>query len=377
MDLNTFLMRKQASPAGGPYNISNVRESNGWVYDPVTKSAIPVQEYYRYGQSYGDENSVSLQGEDEFNQFASKYDGNTFDFQAYNAGGRDLGRYDANQMHAQRAAQIRQENEADAARRDAEAANYENSAQWQEYKALMARRSKTNPQPGAGASQNNVYGDGVPAPTGTPDATTAPAAPPAAPPADKGAPATPPATTTTGVTDASAPGTPATSGKNPKKQKSIAGVGPAVGSATVPKDTGGHISRDQALMLLHQGYAPTSIGGWTQAYDSTLPGEHLARMKQDSNYNPFGHYTKQQADRIISNSTTPETMNFNGTKYNLKDPLEARKYQAARAAYKAKLDPNSAEYKRLFPSNKRYTVNQLKQQDAAAARLGYIPMRYF
>lgn len=367
MDLNTFLMRKQASSAGGPYNISNVKESNGWVYDPVTKSAIPVQEYYNGAQSYGDENSVSLQGEDEFNQFASKYDGNTFDFQAYNSSGRDLGRYDANQMHVQRGAKIQQENNADAARRAAEAEAYKNSAQWKEYQEVMKRNNAANTQtqqPAAGTPQD-VYGNEIKVNPGASSATTT---------GDNDI-------TTTGTTAATTTGDNTTLTTTTSTPTTTTGVGDKVGKTTrqrkAPVDRGGHISRDQALMLLHQGYSPTSIGGWTQAYDSTLPREHLDRMKQDPNYNPFSHYNKRQADRIINNSTTPEIMNFDNTKYNLKDPLDARKYQAARAAYKAKLDPNSAEYKRLFPSDKRYTVKQLKQQDAAAARFGHIPMRYF
>lgn len=365
MDLNTFLMRKQAG-AWDYHSVVPVKQNNGWVYDSVTKSAIPAQYYFNNTGSYDDDHSVSLYDEDEFNQFASKYDGNTFDFQAYNSSGRDLGRYNA-----------RKENLDDAARREAEVKAYEDSAQWREYQEVMKRNNaaNTNTQqtgasvtaPGvtvdrAGAILQSTYNSGAPTTTAT---TETPA---------------PGSTATPGVTPA--PGsTPPTTGKKTVTQpKKPTGVGSTVGNTTTtaPKDPGGHISRDQALMLLHKGYSPTSIGGWTQAYDNNLTGEHLAKMKADPNYNPFSHYNKSQADRIINKSTTPEIMNFNNKKYDLKDPLQAREYQAARAKHKASLDPNSAEYKRLYPSNnKRLIPAQIAKQNRYAANYGYIPGHLF
>lgn len=356
MDLNTFLMRKQAG-VGDYHSVVPVKQNNGWVYDSVTKSAIPSQYYFSNMGSYDNDNSVSLYDEDEFNQLASRYNGNDFDFQAYRDSGRDLSRYAANQMQAQRGANIRQQNVNDYNRRAAEVDNYKNT-QWKEYQALMNRVNAGNAQqkPQAGTQMSNPYGDGsINTPSYTPNSRVTSSAP-------------------TSSTAASNPlalgGSPDFGVKRSKRKRR--GVGAAI--SNVPDDPGGHISRDQALMLLHKGYTPTSIGGFAQSYDNPLTRDYMKRMQDDPNYNPFGHYNKAQADRIIGNSQKSERtlLPATGKHYDLKDPLQAREYYRDLAQHKASLNPNSAEYKRLYPSTK-YTPEQIRRQNRAAARLGYIP----
>lgn len=401
MDLNTVLMRKQAG-AWDYYSVVPVKQNNGWVYDSVTKSAIPSQYYFGNTGSYDDDHSVSLYDEDEFNQLASRYNGNDFDFQAYNSSGRDLGRYAANQMHAQRGANTQQQNINDYNRRAAEVDNYKNT-QWKEYQAVMDRVRAQNAaqRPQAGAQMSNPYGDGsINTASYTPDRAVTKSI--------TSSTAAPVQNNTTGFTasnskpltlggspdfstgsdwmydqnipDFSAPHhtNPNTAAapvvkKKKKKKRRVAGVGAAVGSA--PADPGGHITRDQALMLLHKGYSPNSRGGFTQSYDNPLTRDHLTRMNDDPNYNPFGHYSKSQAENIISNSYKSERtlLPATGKYYELKDPLQARQYYADRAKHKASLDPNSAEYKRLYPSSRKYTPQQIKKQNDYAAKYGYIP----
>lgn len=386
MDLDTFLMRKQAG-AGDYHSVVPVKQNNGWVYDSVTKSAIPSQYYFSNMGSYDNDNSVSLYDEDEFNQLASRYNGNDFDFQAYRDSGRDLSRYAANQMQAQRGANTRQQNVNDYNRRAAEVDNYKNT-QWKEYQALMKRVNAGNVQqkPQAGTQMNNPYGDGsinTPSYTPNPKVTSqiTSSAPTSSTTASK--PLTLGGSPDFGVNtswlynnntpDFSAPqhtnATPVAKKRSKRKRR---GVGAAISSA--PADPGGHITRDQALMLLHKGYTPTSIGGFAQSYDNPLTKDHMKRMQDDPNYNPFGHYSKAQADRIIGNSYKSERtlLPATGKHYDLKDPLQAREYYRDLAQHKASLDPNSAEYKRLYPSTK-YTPEQIKMQNRAAAKRGYIP----